>query len=89
MIHPIIIFLSGMVSGVTLFIACAVYHWKKIQKTKARLMSQLKSKMKDSGDKMSSLKDRLIKAADLAQQQIALKAQGKRTRNSSCTVNSL
>jgi hypothetical protein len=70
-----LMFLLGLLSGSAMFMGYGVYQFASLKKKRDSLMSQIKTKVKESDEKSTSIKDRLLKAAELAQAQVALKAQ--------------
>ena len=70
-------FLLGLVCGVGMFMAYGYYQLSKIKKAKSKFAENLKKKLSEFGDKTESVKTRLLKAHDLTQQQLELRAQAE------------
>jgi hypothetical protein len=68
----IFVFVLGMIFGAGLLMAYGVF---KMKKAKSALIDQLRIKAQEMDQKEKSITDRLIKASDLAQAQMALRAQ--------------
>jgi hypothetical protein len=75
----IIIFLLGTFFGMGSFIAYSYYQISKIDKIKDTLISQIKTRVEEQKAKnlvtSATIKDRLFKASELAQAQMAIRAQ--------------
>lgn len=70
-----IVFAFGMCVGAGLFLSYSAYQIYKIRKAKETLMSVITRKAKEMEDKKDSIKERLIAASELAQAQMAIRAQ--------------
>ena len=68
-------FAAGMCFGSAMFLVYGWYTVNKMKKTKEVLMDAIRQKAKEMDQKKDSIKDRLIKASELAQAQMAVKAQ--------------
>jgi hypothetical protein len=71
----LIVFLMGVLFGAGCFMGYGWYHVNKIRKVKDALLNQIKAKAEEMDRQKNSIKERLTKASELAQQQMALKAQ--------------
>jgi hypothetical protein len=71
----VISFFLGVLFGGSLFTFYGFLQARKLEKAKESLIAQLKDKAKELDEKRNSIADRLKKASELAQQQLALKAQ--------------
>lgn len=70
-------FLLGIAFGLGCFLAYGAYQVHKIQKTRDKLLGELKKKAEEAQLKSDSIKERLVKASELAQAQMALRAQAE------------
>lgn len=69
-----IIFILGMITGSGLFIVYGMYQLNKLKSAKTKITDEIKKKLEDLEGKRESIKTRLIKAQELTQQQIDLRA---------------
>jgi hypothetical protein len=72
-----VIFVWGMLIGVTAFVGYGMYQVRKIKKAKTSLLEEVKKKAVDLEQKYGSVKDRLLKAAQIAQTQMELRSQAE------------
>lgn len=70
-----VVFTLGMCFGAALFMAYGAYQIHKIRKAKEVLLTAITQKAKELDDKKDSIKERLIAASELAQAQMAIRAQ--------------
>jgi hypothetical protein len=68
----LLVFLSGMISGVLLFITYGIYKMRKLEKMKEDLLGKLETKAKDLKGQQSII-ERLRAASEIAQQQLDLR----------------
>ena len=68
-------FFFGVLCGITLYFAYGCHQYNKIKKVKEGLITQMQERSKEMSEKGNSIKERLIKASELAQAQVALKGQ--------------
>jgi hypothetical protein len=73
----LLVFIMGMFFGAGLFISFGLYQVHKIKKVKNILIDQIKKKASELEAKKGSIKDRLVKASNIAQTQMDLKSQSE------------
>jgi hypothetical protein len=71
----VLIFLFGLAVGAGMFMGYGWYQMNKIKKVKDLLMNQIRQKAAEMDGKRDSIKDRLVKASELAQDQASIRAQ--------------
>lgn len=71
----ILMFLLGVIFGASIFMGYGFYQVTKIKKIKASLTTQIQTKSAEMDQKKDSIKNRLIKASEIAQTQMAIRAQ--------------
>ena len=68
-------FILGALFGSSAVFSYGLYQIHKIKRVKENLLGQIKAKATEMEQKKDSIKDRLIKASEIAQTQMALRAQ--------------
>jgi hypothetical protein len=68
-------FILGLIVGVGMFLGYGYVQVVKIKKVKQGLIDQIKTKAQEMQSKESTIKDRLIKASEIAQTQMTLRQQ--------------
>jgi hypothetical protein len=71
----LISFLIGVFCGTGIFLGYGIYHISKIRASQDGLVTQIKNKSKEMISKRDAIKDRLIKASEIAHSQAAMRAQ--------------
>lgn len=69
------VFLLGMFFGAGLIMAYGAYQVHKIRKVKDSLIAQIKAKAAEAEQKKGSIQARLVKAAEIAQEQANIRSQ--------------
>jgi len=68
-------FLLGIVISCGFFFSYGMYQVNKMKKIKETLSAQIKAKAQEMDEKKSSIKERLVKASELANAQMAIRSQ--------------
>jgi hypothetical protein len=71
----LVIFTLGMFLGASAILAYGTYRINKIKRVKDNMVEAIKLKSQELEAKQNSIKERLMKASELAQAQLAIKAQ--------------
>ena len=71
----LLVFGFGMATGATLAISYGLHQVKKMKKSKQQLLEDIKKKAQELDQKTTSIKERLVKATQIAQTQQELRAQ--------------
>src|ERR1035437_7104015 len=75
MVDAFLFFFTGLVWGAVLVFMYGSYRIEKVKKAKEALLTQIKAKVAEMDKQKESIKDRLIKASELAQTQIVIRGQ--------------
>lgn len=70
-------FLLGLMTGVGMFVGYGVYQVRKFRQAKTKITEEIKKKIDELDGKRDSIRERLIKAQELTQQQLELRAQAE------------
>ena len=75
MFSLIVVYLLGAFTGIGAMVAYLTYSMTRLRKANDKLMKDIKEKTANVEEKVLTIKNRLLQAADIAQQQMDLRAQ--------------